>query len=191
METITAFDRQSTEQAVRQLGLLSKKWSTGIALLSGLRFAAAIASGLQLIFVAGLFSNHFTIALLCLSLSAAGKILFHYLADITTARLAEKIRVSIRRDMLSSIIRGGIPFQNQELFGSISLSFMNQADALAPYFTRWLPQVILCKTLPLVILLYITYINYVCGLFLLLTAPAIPLFMIIIGKGTAAKSREQ
>ena len=200
METITAFDRQSTEAAVRQLGILSKKWRRGIALLSGLRFAAAIASGVGLIFVADLLSgmvmnptraNHFTVALLRLFLAAAGKIGCNYLADRTAARLTEKIKVGIRRDMLSSIIRGGIPFQNQELFGSISLSFMNQADALAPYFTRWLPQVILCKTLPLAILLYITYIDRICGLFLVLTAPAIPFFMIIIGRGTAAKSREQ
>ena len=200
MEAITAFDRQASEKAVRRLALLSKKWSTGIALLSGLRFAAAIASGLQLIFVADLLSgmvikyaraNHFVSALLCLSAAATGKILFQYLADTTAARLAEKIRVGIRRDVLSSIMRRGIPFQNQELFGSISLSFMNQADALAPYFTRWLPQVILCKALPLVILGYIALINPICGLFLLLTAPAIPLFMIIIGRGTAAKSRDQ
>ena len=57
MEAITAFDREVSEKAVRRLALLSKKWSTGIALLSGLRFAAAIASGLQLIFVADLLSR--------------------------------------------------------------------------------------------------------------------------------------
>jgi ATP-binding cassette subfamily C protein CydD len=200
METITAFDQQDTEAAVRQLGLLSKKWSPTIRLLSGLRFAAAIASGLQLVFVADLLSglvlnnphtNHFVTTLTGLSLAAAGKIGCNYLADTTAARLAAKIKISIRRDMLSNIVRGGMPFQDQELFGSISLSFMNQADALAPYFTRWLPQVILCKTIPLVILIFIAYISPICGLFLLLTAPAIPIFMIIIGRGTAAKSRQQ
>jgi ATP-binding cassette subfamily C protein CydD len=200
MEMITAFDREATEKAVRRLGLLSKKWSTGIALLSSLRFAAAVASGLQLIFIADLLSgmvmknartNHFVFVLVYLSLAAAGKMCCNYLADRKAATLVEKIRVEIRRDMLSTIIRGGIPFQNQNLFGSISLSFTNQADALAPYFTRWLPQMILCKVLPMVILLYIAFVNYVCGLFLLLTAPAIPVFMIIIGKGTATKSREQ
>jgi ATP-binding cassette, subfamily C, bacterial CydD len=200
METITAFDRQDTEAAIRRLELLSKKWRTGINMLSGLRFAAAMTSCLQLIFVADLLSgmvlnnphtDHFTTALIGLSLMAAGKIGCNYLADTTAARLAAKIKVSIRQDMLSVVVRGSVPFQNQELLGSISLSFMNQADALAPYFTRWLPQVILCKTVPLVILIYITCISPICGGFLLLTAPAIPLFMIIIGRGTAAKSRQQ
>ena len=200
METITAYDQESTDKAVRQLSLLSKKWSTEIRLLSGLRFAAAITSGLQLIFLAELLSgivlnpvatNHFIIALFALSLAAAGKIGCNFLADTTAARLAAKIKVGIRREILSSISRGTTPFQNQERFGSISISFMNQVDALAPYFTRWLPQVNLSRTLPLVILTYITCISPICGLFLLITAPAIPVFMIIIGRGTAAKSRQQ
>lgn len=56
-------------------------------------------------------------------------------------------------------------------------------EQLSGYFGRYLPQMWLALWQPLIILIVVFYLNWLAGLFLLLTAPLIPLFMALIGMG--------
>lgn len=56
-------------------------------------------------------------------------------------------------------------------------------EQLSGYFGRYLPQLWIALWQPLVILIVVFYLNWLAGLFLLLTAPLIPLFMALIGMG--------
>ncbi|MCH8500436.1 MAG: ATP-binding cassette domain-containing protein [Aliidiomarina sp.] len=56
-------------------------------------------------------------------------------------------------------------------------------EHLSGYFGRYLPQLWLGFWQPFVILIVVFYLNWLAGLFLLVTAPLIPLFMALIGMG--------
>lgn len=54
---------------------------------------------------------------------------------------------------------------------------------LAGYYGRYLPQIWLAVWQPLVILIVVFYLNWLAGLFLLISAPLIPIFMALVGMG--------
>ncbi|MCH8492058.1 MAG: ATP-binding cassette domain-containing protein [Idiomarina sp.] len=54
---------------------------------------------------------------------------------------------------------------------------------LAGYYGRYLPQIWLAAWQPLVILIVVFYLNWLAGLFLLISAPLIPIFMALVGMG--------
>ncbi|MEA3251894.1 MAG: thiol reductant ABC exporter subunit CydD, partial [Pseudomonadota bacterium] len=65
----------------------------------------------------------------------------------------------------------------------------DQVDALHGYYADYRPQVWLCLTIPLLILLAVFPLNWAAGAILLATGPLIPLNMAMVGIG--AKQRQQ
>ncbi|MFG1301163.1 thiol reductant ABC exporter subunit CydD [Xanthobacter sp. V3C-3] len=63
--------------------------------------------------------------------------------------------------------------------------------AVEPYYTRYLPASVTSVLLPLAILAVVFPLDWVSGLIFLVTAPLIPLFMILIGKGAEALNQRQ
>jgi len=192
--------RYQEREAVRSLHSISRPWKKEIALVSVFRIIASVAGSLQLVFMAQLVAGMvikpaggigFVLNFLYLSLAAVGKAFFNYQADREAARLTEKVTVDIRSGMLATIVSGGIPRPGKASPGSVSLSFLDKADAPAHYLSRYIPQLILCAALPFIVLFYLFSVNWVCALFILFTAPAIPVFMVLIGRATEAKSKAQ
>ena len=64
-------------------------------------------------------------------------------------------------------------------------------DELEPYVTRFLPQLSLAAILPILFLITIIPSEWRSGLVLLFSAPFIPLFMILIGRGSEKLHRRQ
>ena len=64
-------------------------------------------------------------------------------------------------------------------------------EALHGYYARWLPNRALSVLLPLTILVAVFPTDWVSGLVLVLTAPFIPVFMILIGKGAEELNQRQ
>lgn len=64
-------------------------------------------------------------------------------------------------------------------------------EALHGYYARWLPNRALSVLLPLTVLVAVFPTDWVSGLVLVLTAPFIPVFMILIGKGAEELNQRQ
>ena len=75
--------------------------------------------------------------------------------------------------------------------GELIPSFDDQVEALDGFYSRFMPQRINAMVVPLVILVFAFATDWLGGLLLLLTAPLIPMFMVIIGIGAERQSREQ
>lgn len=56
-------------------------------------------------------------------------------------------------------------------------------QALGPYFSRFQPQLWLAVVIPLLILMIVFSLDWIAGLFLLASAPLIPIFMALVGMG--------
>ncbi|WP_299590260.1 ABC transporter ATP-binding protein/permease [Mucilaginibacter sp.] len=200
ISSISYADKATSKKAADLLKSLRGLWKKEIWAITVLRFGGILAFNLQLIIIAQLVSSlalkksgamDSYRSLAWLGLWAIVRALFNYLSDLKAAELTEKVTIGIRSAIMKDIHKGYIAkFRNQYSAG-ISLSFLNKTEVISPYFTRYIPQMLLCVIAPLSVLIYLATINWVCALLVLLCAPAIPLFMMIIGRGTEVKSREQ
>ena len=68
---------------------------------------------------------------------------------------------------------------------------MDTVDEIDSYFSDYIPQVIQATIIPLIILVVIFTQHIATGLIIMITAPFIPIFMMIIGFKTKDKSEEQ
>lgn len=64
-------------------------------------------------------------------------------------------------------------------------------EALENYYARYLPAMSLVVLIPFSILVFVFPIDWISGLVMLGTAPLIPFFMILIGKGTESLNKKQ
>ncbi|WP_455952478.1 thiol reductant ABC exporter subunit CydD [Arcanobacterium haemolyticum] len=64
-------------------------------------------------------------------------------------------------------------------------------DDLEDYFVHFLPELFLTATATPLLLLMVTYMDFLSGLMIVLCLPLIPLFMILIGKMTASYSAKR
>lgn len=79
--------------------------------------------------------------------------------------------------------------ERSERSGDLAAAAVQGVDALENYFARYLPQVILTALVPPVILVVAAYNNLPAAIVLLLTAPLIPVFMILIGRSAEDATR--
>jgi len=64
-------------------------------------------------------------------------------------------------------------------------------DALEAYFSQYMPQIALAALIPLTILIFVFPSDFLSGMILLVTAPLLPLFMVLIGSAAEALTRKQ
>ncbi|MEA3121024.1 MAG: ATP-binding cassette, subfamily bacterial CydD, partial [Paraburkholderia sp.] len=79
----------------------------------------------------------------------------------------------------------------RESSGALSSHLVAGVEALEGYYARWLPNRALTVLLPLAILIVVFPVHWVSGLVLVLTAPLIPVFMILLGKDAVEANQRQ
>ena len=106
------------------------------------------------------------------------------------ARCSEQVRRTARRQIHQHWRNSGPLVLGQTSAGSLAREWIDHVDALHGYFARFLPQMMLSLVVPLMILVFVFYLDWLAGIFLLLSAPLIPLFMALVGMG-AEKLNQQ
>jgi ATP-binding cassette, subfamily C, bacterial CydD len=84
----------------------------------------------------------------------------------------------------------GASWAAQQTSGDVITRLVDGIDALVPYYASYLPQVALTAAIPAVILLAVLVADPWSALILLLTAPLIPLFMVLVG-GAAERASQR
>ena len=67
--------------------------------------------------------------------------------------------------------------------GAAASQLIEDIESMDGYFARFWPQQLLAVLTPLLILIVVFYYNWLAALFLVLAAPLIPLFMVLVGLG--------
>ncbi len=75
--------------------------------------------------------------------------------------------------------------------GELVTRLIDGVDSLEPYFARYLPQLAAAVVLPLVVLAAAFPADWVSALVFLLTAPLVPLFMVLLGDRAARASQRR
>jgi ATP-binding cassette subfamily C protein CydD len=99
------------------------------------------------------------------------------------------IRRQIRRRVLDRLQQAGPAWIQGKPAGSWATLILEQVEDMHDYYARYLPQMALATTIPLLIVLAILPSNWAAALILLGTAPLIPLFMAMVGMGAADANR--
>lgn len=99
------------------------------------------------------------------------------------------VRRDIRRTVLDKLEQLGPVRVKGKPAGSWATIILEQIDDMQDYYSRYLPQMTLSATIPLMILITLFPINWAAALILLVTAPLIPVFMALVGLGAADANR--
>lgn len=101
----------------------------------------------------------------------------------------EAVRKNIRHLVLNQLTELGPIWLKNKPAGSWATIILEQIEDMQDFYARYLPQIALAGIIPLLILATIFPVNWAAGLILLITAPLIPLFMILVGNGAAEANR--
>ncbi|MCS6193740.1 heme ABC transporter permease/ATP-binding protein CydD [Shewanella baltica] len=129
---------------------------------------------------------HF-IALIALMLLRA---LLAYGRERASFEAGKRLRGHIRAAVMDKLTKLGPAFIKGKPAGSWASIVLEQVEDLQDFYARYLPQISLAGFIPVLILAAVFPINWATGLILLLTAPLIPMFMILVGMGAADANRK-
>ncbi len=112
-------------------------------------------------------------------------------AELSASRLALDLKSELRDRLLRHLAALGPGFTQGEQTGELAASAIEGVEALDAYFSQYLPQVAVSTVIPITILLVIFPLDLLTFIIFLLTAPLIPLFMVLIGKAAETLTRRQ
>ena len=106
-------------------------------------------------------------------------------------KIAGRVKTDLRRALFSHIFVLGPAYTRSQQTGELKNTIMSGIEALDAYFSQYLPQLFISIFVPALILLFVFPVDLLSGLVFLITAPLIPLFMILIGDLAQILTRKQ
>lgn len=106
-------------------------------------------------------------------------------------RASARIREHMRAALLDHLYRLGPAWRDTRQAGSLASILLEQVEALEGFFARYRPQQLLAGLVPLVFVLAVLPYSWAAAAILILTAPLIPVFMILVGWGARARQTRQ
>lgn len=107
------------------------------------------------------------------------------------AAVSRRLRASLRQQLLAKLLPLG-PARNQIADdGALTVQLTETVDALDGYVSRYVPQLPLVIVTPLLISAAVAYYSPLAGGLLLLTAPLVPFFMVLVGREASKASSAQ
>lgn len=114
-----------------------------------------------------------------------------WLGERRAAAAAATLKQRLRSLLYRRILALGPTGRGGEGTGQLVEAVTAGVDALDPYVARFLPHVALAALLPPLCLLFVAPTEWRAGIVLFLSAPFIPLFMVLIGRGAESLNRRQ
>ncbi len=111
--------------------------------------------------------------------------------EVAGARVAVQVKTDLRHALVKHLLALGPIYVQGERTGELTAAAVQGIESLEAYFSQYLPQLASAALVPLAILLFVLPLDWLSAVVLALTAPLIPLFMILIGQAAAALTRRQ
>jgi ATP-binding cassette, subfamily C, bacterial CydD len=127
-------------------------------------------------------------AALCAVIS--GRALLAWGREICSQRASTLVRRSVRQQLLERLNAHGPVYVREKQTAPLASTVIERVEALHGYFAHYLPQKSLAMIVPLMIGLTAFSVSWAVGLIFLITAPLIPLFMIMIGRGAESLNQK-
>lgn len=113
-----------------------------------------------------------------------------YIRERLSQTASLNARRSLRKRLLNTLASLGPERQTLGADGALSTQLLEQVDALDGYISRYYVQLYLVLITPVLISIAAFYYSPLAAILMLLTAPLVPVFMILVG-GAASRSSQQ
>lgn len=130
-------------------------------------------------------------ALIVLGLAVLGRALLAWAGQVAAHRAAADVKSQLRRELLRHTIRLGPSWLARQQVGELTTLATYGADAIDDYFAQYLPALITAAFLPAAVVVVVLSQDVLAGAIILGTLSLIPLFGMLIGRGTAQATRRQ
>lgn len=114
-----------------------------------------------------------------------------YAGNRAADRAGLAVKERSRRRLVEHIHALGPAWITTRRPGELANTTVDGVEALHDYYATYLPQVSVAVIVPIAILAVVFPVDWISGLILAGTAPLIPLFMVLLGKGAAAMNQRQ
>ncbi|APZ42487.1 thiol reductant ABC exporter subunit CydD [Acidihalobacter ferrooxydans] len=121
----------------------------------------------------------------------AGRAVLAALVDTAAFEAAARVKLDLRQRLYTHIEGLGPAWTRQQRSGDLANTAVDGIEALDNYYAAYLPQTVLAVFIPFAILVFVFPTDWVSGIIMLITAPLIPFFMILIGKGAERLNQRQ
>ncbi|GAA3282179.1 hypothetical protein GCM10020218_036800 [Dactylosporangium vinaceum] len=106
-------------------------------------------------------------------------------------RAAAGVKAHLREQLLDASARRGPAWLSGRRAGELATLAGRGVDGLDGYLTGYLPQVFLAAFVPLATLGWLAFTDFASAVVVALTLPLIPVFGILVGKSTGARTQRQ
>ena len=108
---------------------------------------------------------------------------------VASRRAALGVKEELRSQLLERALRNGTRSAGPS-DGGLAILATRGLDALDSYYTQFLPALVNCAAIPLLLGARILYADWISAAVIVLTVPLVPLFMVLIGRYTDDRVRE-
>ncbi|NWF64161.1 MAG: ATP-binding cassette domain-containing protein, partial [Chloroflexi bacterium] len=150
-----------------------------------------ISSVIDGVFLKKLSLEQVATPLILILFAISGRAFLTWLNEVAANAVAVRIKTDLRERLFAHILKLGPAYSRGQRTGELTTAAVEGIEALDAYFSQYLPQLVVTALIPLSILFFVFPIDLLTGFVFLITAPLIPFFMIIIGKGAEAVTKRQ
>lgn len=122
-------------------------------------------------------------------------LLLRFVIALAADRAALAGALDVKRGVRDALVRKlqalGPAHVHATSSGELAATVVDGVEALQPYYLRYVPHMTALAVVPLVIAACVLPRDWISGTVLLVTAPVIPLFMLLIGHGTERLNQQQ
>ncbi|WP_447928900.1 thiol reductant ABC exporter subunit CydD [Vreelandella sp. EE27] len=116
---------------------------------------------------------------------------FQWGQEVLGLEASLRIRQRVRKELMAKLSSLGPLWLTRHQSGALATQVVEHVDALEGYFARFHPQLRIVLLVPLIIACIVGALDYLVVIFLLLSAPLIPVFMALVGMSAERLNREQ
>ena len=147
-------------------------------------------------FVSQVFIEHTTLdsvsfCFVWLAIGGVIKAFVAWLQEFLATRAAAAVKVELRQKLFDAVEKLGPSWLAKKSVAEVNLLATSGLDALEPYFSKYLPQLVYTAMVTPAFLAIIWLTDLPSGVTLLVTLPLIPIFMILIGWATKSVQQRQ
>jgi ATP-binding cassette, subfamily C, bacterial CydD len=112
-------------------------------------------------------------------------------ADAIAFEAAAGVKQRLRAELTRKLAALGPGFVGGQRTGDLTNLLLESVEELGKYYADYLPQMPLAVFIPAAILVFVFPTDWVSGIIMLICAPLIPVFMVLVGKGTERLNQRQ
>jgi thiol reductant ABC exporter CydD subunit len=111
--------------------------------------------------------------------------------EVSANALALRVKTSLRDRLVRHLLEVGPVYLREQQTGDLVNTAVNGIEELDAYYSQYLPGLALAALLPVTYLAFVFPVDALSGFVLLLTAPLIPVFMVLIGSRSQVLTRRR